>query len=727
MEKAKKQKGKHYFLYLVSYMIVLFIPLSIISLAFSARFITKFYDEVFETVDMELQQIGYQIDAETNQMKATVARLSIDGTMGNALRSSTPLAYLPVINYLSIIVSANSFYDDIILFLNSNDYIATSSTTWQKDYFYSHNFSNTELAKSLFEQDLSKSQGPRYATSDQMGMKNGKKTVFFILPVFTDYLEYRGNIVFSVDLNSIQSILSTKLQSYDARIFLFDSFQNLIFSSGKGEIPDYLDSGKEVKTDSGTYIIRRYKSTENGWSYYAVISKNQSSFSQVASISNEFSMTIIITLLIACLVILVIQKMNYTPILRLSEKAKLLSPQQLTNNEFTNIANAIDYLTNKSDSLRTKLEANMSAIKNERLSRLISGNYQDFEEFNTDCADLDLLLPFDHVTIVVIMLHGQTDDMESIAYGLKTRASSMRFYYCLNNYTPNQMVLLVNSTDKEDIPENMRSIQEYIQNEYGLKSTIGIGSMTNNTEKISQSYMEAISALDYRFIKGNGTIIGFKEAIGNNNPELLYPKREFELLGNALLSKNEEKIQEAIDSIIKILDTQKPPLYLARSICFDLMHIVGKNYAGQDKSRYPFELSGLETAQEIISMLEDWRKKLKPKASSNTASSMKEIMKYLDENCLKCSFSVFEAAENFNMTLPAFSKFFKDNTGKNVIDYTTSIRIQKAKDLLENTDIPISEIAEQIGYYNLSSFTRRFKINQGISPTEYRNNSRTQH
>ena len=54
------------------------------------------------------------------------------------------------------------------------------------------------------------------------------------------------------------------------------------------------------------------------------------------------------------------------------------------------------------------------------------------------------------------------------------------------------------------------------------------------------------------------------------------------------------------------------------------------------------------------------------------------------------------------------------------MDHTIYLRIQKAKELLSSTHLPLRDISEQVGYYNVSSFTRRFKLNQGITPSEYR-------
>ena len=67
-----------------------------------------------------------------------------------------------------------------------------------------------------------------------------------------------------------------------------------------------------------------------------------------------------------------------------------------------------------------------------------------------------------------------------------------------------------------------------------------------------------------------------------------------------------------------------------------------------------------------------------------------------------------------------FSKIFKKETGENFIEYLTNIRIEKAKELLENTDMSMKEICLEVGYSNPNYFSRSFKKNVGVTPTEYK-------
>jgi AraC-like DNA-binding protein len=67
-----------------------------------------------------------------------------------------------------------------------------------------------------------------------------------------------------------------------------------------------------------------------------------------------------------------------------------------------------------------------------------------------------------------------------------------------------------------------------------------------------------------------------------------------------------------------------------------------------------------------------------------------------------------------------FCKMFKKVTGINFTDYLSRLRIEKAKNLLLNPNLRVSEIAFEVGFQSLTHFNRVFKKILGQSPTEYR-------
>jgi len=78
-------------------------------------------------------------------------------------------------------------------------------------------------------------------------------------------------------------------------------------------------------------------------------------------------------------------------------------------------------------------------------------------------------------------------------------------------------------------------------------------------------------------------------------------------------------------------------------------------------------------------------------------------------------------AKAVNTSTFYFCKMFKKATGINFTDYLSRVRIEKAKNLLLNPNLRVSEIAFEVGFQSLTHFNRVFKKILGQSPTEYRN------
>ncbi len=82
--------------------------------------------------------------------------------------------------------------------------------------------------------------------------------------------------------------------------------------------------------------------------------------------------------------------------------------------------------------------------------------------------------------------------------------------------------------------------------------------------------------------------------------------------------------------------------------------------------------------------------------------------------------SLTKVAKVVNMSANYLSEEFKEVTGENFVDYVARTRVGKARDLLQDRQQRISEIAFAVGFQSLSQFNRVFKKLSGKSPTEYR-------
>ncbi len=82
--------------------------------------------------------------------------------------------------------------------------------------------------------------------------------------------------------------------------------------------------------------------------------------------------------------------------------------------------------------------------------------------------------------------------------------------------------------------------------------------------------------------------------------------------------------------------------------------------------------------------------------------------------------SLTKVAKSVHMSANHLSEKFKQVTGINFVDYITRIRVGKARDLLQDRQVRISEIAFAVGFQSLSQFNRVFKRLTRKSPTQFR-------
>ena len=82
--------------------------------------------------------------------------------------------------------------------------------------------------------------------------------------------------------------------------------------------------------------------------------------------------------------------------------------------------------------------------------------------------------------------------------------------------------------------------------------------------------------------------------------------------------------------------------------------------------------------------------------------------KYITNN-VSLNLSVKDVADYVHLSPEYFTKLFKKEVGQNIKSYILQVKVEIAKDLLGNPNIPISMVALDLGYSNFSHFTQVFK------------------
>ena len=99
--------------------------------------------------------------------------------------------------------------------------------------------------------------------------------------------------------------------------------------------------------------------------------------------------------------------------------------------------------------------------------------------------------------------------------------------------------------------------------------------------------------------------------------------------------------------------------------------------------------------------------------------SISKALQHLHEEPAR-HWTIEELAQSVGSSRAAFARRFKSLVGETVFQYLTSLRMQRAKQLLRDTALPVYEVAQRAGYESDLAFTKAFKKNTGQTPRQYR-------
>lgn len=111
------------------------------------------------------------------------------------------------------------------------------------------------------------------------------------------------------------------------------------------------------------------------------------------------------------------------------------------------------------------------------------------------------------------------------------------------------------------------------------------------------------------------------------------------------------------------------------------------------------------------------RRETKKYAAS--AEAIQKALQYIDEHVTE-NLTLGEIASAVYLSESRFGHLFKSITGITPVDYIETVRLSNAQKMLKETKQPITEIAIDCGYDNISYFIHRFKLKTGTTPGKYR-------
>ena len=392
--------------------------------------------------------------------------------------------------------------------------------------------------------------------------------------------------------------------------------------------------------------------------------------------------------------------------------------------------------------IKEKLETVVPIIENNMIyTALFQDNYDSEVENFRNLLSIEK----DNGFIIVLEWGDNQNDhhlTNAVGTGIKMQSyyKEMRevikgFYDCvIGSVMANRMIIYV-PYDKDAVEYNerieiiektrtmIRKLKQYID----VRFRAGIGSVVKLEECI-RSYQEAQRALR----KSDGTVAHVADLPIMVSYEANYPidqeRRLFEMTekGNeneALIAANrffgwmvENYSDHIYDIKLKTLEFVLRVEHLA-------IREGGMEYHFLSRQDYLPSLLALNSFDEIqqwfVNKISAACRDVVQSKEKQSSSSVERAKAYIAEKFNK-DISLDDVSKEVDISPYYFSKLFKEETGENFIEYLTAVRINKAKQLIAGSDMSMKEICTEVGYSDPNYFSRIFKKNVGVTPTEYK-------
>ena len=752
-------KNKLFYKYLASYFLILTIPFFIGIAAFQYASNTL-RDEITSNNIDHLNSTMETLDTQLIQCQRITEQIYLSKSFNSFKFAEDPLKAQTVISELNKFKLTTPLLYDIYLYYEGDDYIYSSTTSAKLENLpgFLRSLTNPSPDSDFHKfYEYLRENAPFLGniTSDQL-ISSGNTSVPVILlgyPLSSIGAHMDKIVFFTISEGTMHSLLQESAEHQEKNTIILDKDNRIVTSLSKEDytsseaflqLLDFPEStaSKTVKLDKKSYLFAHTKSKVTGWEYVS-LSPTRASFAKLNRAKTVFFVSLLVMLILGTILIHIMMRINYQPIKHLTQLSRrIFSDPSLSENELEDIKSAIEHLHAQNKQMLFHLHSNEYAIKEYILFQLINGRFSSVQEINQKGEAIGLTYTKPLFMVVTIFIKGyyttyQDDTTENIIRLLEHKIPKKIEGYTRDNTEFNCFTLIL-AFDHPETP----LVNKYLEDIHAsLKQvltettpiSIGVGKIYDSIINVSKSYMESISALDYRFSKGLDTIIHIDEFDLHKNSIDNSLSNIASRLEKYIEQNDTERIENTITNVINYIKDSTVPLFSARIICHDILKVISKSISKSEAEvssvlpEYPdvFLLAEFETVEPLISLITTACNDIcayitDSQKNSNDNTLIDQVIAYIKANYSDCNFSVQQMADHFNMAQSNLSNYFKEHTGENLLNYITDLKIEKAKNMLITSTLTLKDISIEIGYLNVQSFIRRFKQLVGETPGEFR-------
>ena len=657
-----------------------------------------------------------------------------------------PLKAFHLKQQLSAFNAANNFCDQIYLTFIGDDYLYSSATSVSIDLFTEkmiqyENYTSVELSHLLRTEHTMPVFLPGQKINSKLANGLNTEMTTTVVPIRLDGYVTIGNLLFFIEDGIYQKLFRDEIEE-PRDMFIFHN-GDLLSSSRRLHIPPELvaDTVYSIE-ENDTDTVRNL--SVNGENYmlfvqqgnilemqYVLLMPQETVSMQIIRSRVTFCLFLFLFSIPCSLLIIFFTKRHTRPIRKLRNNFGI---ETSTRDEFTVIQEGIETLIGQNTNLHTSLSQSISVRRSDFVRKFIKTRYGKRQEAVEAAAALSLHI--DKAFFIVVLIAADLGDHFDPGNLNELAGNSDGVSGCGVEIVSQEQSLLILFSDSKELLLDWANSARIALAAEDRDATVAISSICDDFLKADSLYLEACAAYDNRFIMGIEHVLTFTDINISASSIDTFTKSYLDAFRQAVNTNNGYVLNEQINELFRALSENNFSIFTFRLILNELINILLAKCSANGiavpsallyydiftLSRYR-RLSDLSTI--LIELCREILSSVETTADKNDVPTLShKITEYMRENQTDPSLTMSSIADFFEISTTQLSLIYKNQTGIHPSAYLLMLRIEQAKDLLSNTDMPIKEIAVIVGYYDASGFIRRFKQQTGFTPNQYRQSLR---
>lgn len=466
--------------------------------------------------------------------------------------------------------------------------------------------------------------------------------------------------------------------------------------------------------------------------------------------STEKTFFVVIGVSIAASLILagVLAFVNYRPIRRLWVRAAAKQENERAfHNEIEDIDSHISAIVRANTLQRDKLDLMRPVYSSKLLSDFVNGKTCEPHIAFRKLEDSGILLDKPRFLVMLLKIDvtagEEAEDAElwEDAAGYDVSRSAVEAFSgmgtcCCVRQEEKGIQLLLNFDEactEEEIRAAAMELQRRLIEQRGISVSFALGGVVSQPESIWESAMQAQRTMDAMYIGQMTRVASYQDLDGISQAGVDFFQDYETRLRNYIQAGHLESVRSLLDEVFgaqaqgaSYLQTELLMVHVLE-ICLRTAQQLGVSF----EKVYAYDETVLAHIQRFrhVSQFKGFILEMAGKIAKENADRQKQdesfkssVIDFIQEHYADINLNVSMIADHFGVSQSYLSTHFKRQTGINASDYIHIVRINRAKEMMQNRALSLTQIAKKLGYVSDATFIRSFKKYEGITPGTYRKN-----